>query len=246
MAWIESRRAKDGTVTWFVYWREAGRKSAKKSVKAGTRRRDAERLAVEIQSRVNAGLVGGGVIAKRATFGEFADKWLAMRIVRPTTLRRDRGLINTYLCPAFTSMLLNAITVEDVRALLAKVTKEQSSSTSRRLLAVLRRPIVRDGQWQLLDCVPAWEGNWTSDCFLAFAWHGSEREQFVVAVNYAPNQSQCYIRLPFAELGGRQWHLRDLLGEAHYERDGNDLQTSGLYLDLPAWGYHVFEMKDEG
>ncbi len=39
-----------------------------------------------------------------------------------------------------------------------------------RLLAVLRLPVVRDGQWQLLNCTPAWEGNWTSDCFLVFAW----------------------------------------------------------------------------
>ena len=137
MAWIESRRARDGTVAWFVYWREAGRTSAKRSVKAGSRRRDAERLAVEIQARVNAGLVGGGVIAKRATLGEFADRWLAMRIARPTTLRRDRGLINTYLRPAFGSQLLNAIAVEDIRALVARVTRQRSPSTSRRLLAVL-------------------------------------------------------------------------------------------------------------
>ena len=44
-----------------------------------------------------------------------------------------------------------------------------------RLLAVLRRPVVRDGQWQLLECVPAWDGNWTSDCFVAFAWQGAGR-----------------------------------------------------------------------
>ncbi len=137
MAWIEGRRTRDGAVTWFVYWRESGRNSGKKSVKAGTRRRDAERLAVEIQARVNAGLVGGGVIAKRATFGEFADRWLTVRIARPTTLRRDKGLINAYLRPAFASTLLNAITIEDIRALLARVTMEQSPSTSRRLLAVL-------------------------------------------------------------------------------------------------------------
>jgi hypothetical protein len=137
MAWIEGRRARDGTRTWYVYWREAGRHSTRRSIKAGTRRRDAERLAVEIQARVNAGLVGGGVVARRTTFGEFADKWLEVRIARPTTLRRDRGLINTYLHPAFTGTLLNAITVEDVRALLARVTREQSESTSRRLLAVL-------------------------------------------------------------------------------------------------------------
>ena len=27
--------------------------------------------------------------------------------------------------------------------------------------AVLRQPAVRDGQWQLLECAPAWDGNWT-------------------------------------------------------------------------------------
>jgi len=139
VAWIESRRAKKGKTTWFVYWREAGRGSQKKSLKAGSRRRDAEPLAVEIQARVNAGLVGGGVVAKHATFAEFADKWLAIRVVRLTTLRRDRGLINTYLRPAFGGTLLNAITVEEIRTLLARVTREQSAATARRLLAVLSK-----------------------------------------------------------------------------------------------------------
>ena len=77
-----------------------------------------------------------------------------------------------------------------------------------RLLAVLRQPVVRDGQWQLLDCTPAWEGNWTWDCFLAFAWQGPDGERLLVTVNYAPNQSQCYVRLPFADLGNGQWRLR--------------------------------------
>jgi hypothetical protein len=31
-----------------------------------------------------------------------------------------------------------------------------------------------------------------------------------------------------------------------YERDGNDLDRRGLYLDLPAWGYHVFEVTARG
>ena len=38
------------------------------------------------------------------------------------------------------------------------------------LLGVLQRQTVREGQWQLLECAPGWEGNWTSDCFVVFAW----------------------------------------------------------------------------
>jgi glycosidase len=111
-----------------------------------------------------------------------------------------------------------------------------------RLLAVLRRPVVRIGQWQLLECVPAWDGNWTWDCFLAFAWQGSDGERLLVAVNYAPNQSQCYTRLPFADLGDGQWRLQDLLGDATYDRDGNDLQGRGLYLDERPWSARVFTL----
>jgi len=61
-------------------------------------------------------------------------------------------------------------------------------------------------------------------------------------VNYAPNQSQCYVRLPFADMSKGQWRLQDLLSDTQYDRDGNDLQSRGLYLDVPAWRYHVFTM----
>jgi hypothetical protein len=95
----------------------------------------------------------------------------------------------------------------------------------------------------LLECVPACDGNWTWDCFLAFAWQGPGEEQLLAAVNYAPNQSQCYIRLPFPNLANQQWRLRDLLSDAGYDRDGNDLESRGLYLDLAPWRYHVFTLQ---
>ncbi len=111
-----------------------------------------------------------------------------------------------------------------------------------RLLAVLRQPTVRDGQWQVLECTPAWEGNWTNDCFLAFAWQGPKGEALVVAVNYAPNKSQCHVRLPFANIGGKKWQLEDQLSPASYEWNGDDLQGRGLYLDMAPWQASVFSL----
>jgi len=111
-----------------------------------------------------------------------------------------------------------------------------------RLLGVLRHPVVRNGRWQLLECAPAWEGNWTSDCFVAFAWQGADGNWLLVAVNYAPNQSQCYVRLPFTDIGNARWRLEDLLGDTRYDRDGSDLQSRGLYLDMSPRRYHVFIM----
>jgi hypothetical protein len=33
------------------------------------------------------------------------------------------------------------------------------------------------------------------------------------------------------------------MGPASFDRDGGELVSRGLYLDLPAWGYHVFEVS---
>jgi len=41
-------------------------------------------------------------------------------------------------------------------------------------------------------------------------------------------------------LRGRGFTLVDLMGEARYERTGDDLARGDLYLDLPPWGYNVF------
>jgi hypothetical protein len=111
-----------------------------------------------------------------------------------------------------------------------------------RLLAVLRQQVVRDGRWQLLKCVPAWEGNWTWDGFLAFAWEGVGAERLLVAVNYADNQAQCYVRLPFSDLAGHAVRFDVLMGAASYDRSGGDVLTGG-YLDMPPWGYNVFDVR---
>ena len=62
-------------------------------------------------------------------------------------------------------------------------------------------------------------------------------------MNYAPNQSQCYIRLPFPNLANQRWRLRDLLSDAEDDREGNDLESRGLYLDLASWRYRVFTLQ---
>jgi len=115
-----------------------------------------------------------------------------------------------------------------------------------RLLAVLRQPVVRDGRWQLLECKPAWVGNWTSDCFVAFAWTGKAGERRLVAVNYSDHPSQCYVTIPWSDLAGRKWQLSDQMGTVLYEKSGDDLSQHGLYLNVPAWAYHVFDLHAAG
>jgi hypothetical protein len=111
-----------------------------------------------------------------------------------------------------------------------------------RLLGCVQDAAFRDGQWQLADVHPAWDGNGSHDAFIVFAWSGPHAERRLVAVNYADHQSQCYVSLPWPDLAGRTWRLRDRLGDAAYDREGADLSARGLYLDMPAWGYHAFDV----
>ena len=110
------------------------------------------------------------------------------------------------------------------------------------LLRCVADPLAREGEWQLLQCRPAWDGNWTWDGFICFSWHGAGDRRLLVAVNYAGNQGQCYVRLPFEDLFGQPVRLKDRLSPAVYDRRGEELLLPGLFLDMPPWGYHVFAM----
>jgi hypothetical protein len=112
-----------------------------------------------------------------------------------------------------------------------------------RLLAILRHPVARNGQWQLLECHAAWEGNWTWDQFVAFSWRDEADERLVVAVNYAGHQSQCRLRLPFTDLNNASWRFEDLFCCDVFDRDGNELQSAGLFLDMRPWQAAVYSLK---
>ncbi len=113
-----------------------------------------------------------------------------------------------------------------------------------KLLNCLKRPELREGHWQLREVRPAKKGDVTPDSLLAFLWEGTADQRLLITVNYGPTRSQGYVDLSSAELGRNRVRLQDLMSETVYERDGSDLLTQGLYLDLPAWGFHVFVLTE--
>jgi len=62
-------------------------------------------------------------------------------------------------------------------------------------------------------------------------------------VNYSDHQGQCYLRLPFPELAGARVRLMDEMGSEVYERAGDDLVGTGLYIDLREWRYNLFRLE---
>jgi hypothetical protein len=105
-----------------------------------------------------------------------------------------------------------------------------------RLLAIMRREEVREGQWQLLDQKPASNGDASWRQLVAFSWERADRRLLVV-VNWGPGRAQGYVRPRFFALDGSTWRLTELLDPTiRYERDGAELARRGLYVICPAGG----------
>jgi hypothetical protein len=112
----------------------------------------------------------------------------------------------------------------------------------RRLLAALSKDVFHEGDWRQVEPREAWAGNPGQQNFVASLWTFGD-EIRLAAVNLSGDRAQCYLPLGLPALAGRAWVLSDLLSDARYERDGDALNSPGLYLDVPAFGHHLFEIS---
>lgn len=110
------------------------------------------------------------------------------------------------------------------------------------LLVATSADAFQRGRSARLDPSPAWQGNPSHEAFVARSWIGPRRSRRVAVVNLARTPGQCLLRVPTDGLTGRTVVLRDLLGPVTYRRDLDEITTRGLYLDLPAYGYHLFRV----
>ena len=108
-----------------------------------------------------------------------------------------------------------------------------------KLLAVINAPIFRDGEWKLCER-SGWPDNQSCQNLVAWSWVKDD-DRRLIAVNLSDNAVQARVRVPWEEVRGETWHLIDALSEASYDRDGNELAASGLYVELQPWSYSFFQ-----
>ena len=117
----------------------------------------------------------------------------------------------------------------------AEATDDRLAAFYERLLGVLRLPLVRDGEWRLLECTQAWDGNPTADDFIAFRWSLGDTRLLVV-VNYAATQAQCRVHLAMPDVAGSSIRLEDQIGTQVFDRDGDDLASERALRGPPGVG----------
>ena len=108
------------------------------------------------------------------------------------------------------------------------------------ILKALEESAVGQGKAELLEPRAAWAENPTAENFVLVQWQLQPPAFDLVVINPAPHRSQCYVALKVQGLANCKWMMRDMVGEEQYVRAGNELEASGLYLDVAAHGAQLF------
>jgi hypothetical protein len=108
-----------------------------------------------------------------------------------------------------------------------------------KLLEAINRPVFREGEWSLCDRT-SWPDNTSFEDLVAWSWLKDD-ERYLIVVNLSECPLQARVRVPWADAGGGKWRLVDALSGATFERDGDEMLSAGLYVDLGAWKYHFFQ-----
>jgi len=108
------------------------------------------------------------------------------------------------------------------------------------LLKELNRDVFRNGQWRLCE-LSGWPDNQSWRNILAWCWVKAE-ERYLIIINFGKGTAQALVRVSWDELRGKTWHLSDLLSGETYDRSGDEMRDSGLYVDLGPWKCHFFRL----
>ncbi len=111
-----------------------------------------------------------------------------------------------------------------------------------RLLRATDDEAFRLGQAVRLEPTSAWPGNTTHEGILARLWVGQHRQLRLAVANMSAEPAQAYIPLALPEFAGKTVRLEDQLDDVVYDRPGDDVLSRGLYVDLPAYGGHLFRV----
>ena len=107
-----------------------------------------------------------------------------------------------------------------------------------RLLRALRQEIFRGGEWSLCAC-EGWPDNASNRNLLVWGWILGEVRALIV-VNYSESRSQGRIFLPWSGLASRSWDIKDSMTGEIFRRDGSEMATAGVFVDLGPWCYHFW------
>ena len=109
-----------------------------------------------------------------------------------------------------------------------------------RLLKAIDRTVFRNGAWRLCER-SGWPDNQSCQNLLAWCW-AKDEERYLVVINFRQEGAQARVHVPWDELRGKDWRLKDILSGESYDRSGSEMRDGGLFVDLGPWQCHMLQM----
>ena len=112
----------------------------------------------------------------------------------------------------------------------------------RTLLQAIDHPLFREGRWALCR-LDGWPDNSSYQNLVAWTWQDAT-ESFLIVVNLRDQPSQGRVFTDWTNALPGKFLLTDSLSGDQFERDSEDLRSAGLYVGLPAWGFHFLQLRN--
>ncbi len=110
-----------------------------------------------------------------------------------------------------------------------------------KLLRITKHEIFQTGEWSQLTPLTIGYNNTSFENFLAWQWV-SNNERRIIVVNYSYSTSQCRLKLDLLS-DKKKISLVDLLTDEVYERNVDEANNSGLYIELKGHQSHIFSIS---
>ena len=111
----------------------------------------------------------------------------------------------------------------------------------RTLLAASTGLAFREGSWRLCER-SGWPDNDSYLSLVAWCWERGDDRSLIV-VNLSDRAAQARVKVEWDGVTAHTWMLHDRLSGSTHERSGDELASSGLYVDLGPWNSHLFECR---
>jgi len=108
------------------------------------------------------------------------------------------------------------------------------------LLNSLPEKKMGEGIWSMCEVDPT--GDLSNTNLISFVWQFKENYLLIV-VNFSPYLAKGNVRIENIDYGSTKWNFTDLLTQNGFVYEGDHLDAHGLFVELPAWNGHIFDLR---
>ena len=120
-----------------------------------------------------------------------------------------------------------------------EVADEQLHAFYTKLLEGINNPVFRQGVWSLCTC-KGWPDNPSFQSLVSWSWV-KDNDRRLIVVNPSDSVAQARVQVPWGELRGAAWRLTDFISGTNYDRNGDEMHSPGLYVELGPWNFNLFQ-----